>query len=106
MEASVKTSSGVTLCDAGLDHQTWNILDQICVPKHVSEHSFSRHSMLPEGIFAPRHIHPTQDEFLYLLEGNLEFTLGEGEPKAGPGDLVALPLGVFRTASTIGLLRP
>jgi quercetin dioxygenase-like cupin family protein len=94
MESRMRASAGATARDAGLDGQTWNILDQTYIPKHVSEHSFSWQATFPAGSFVPLHIHPKQDEFLYLLEGSLEFTL-DGKPlKAAPGDLVSLPLGI------------
>ena len=39
------------------------------VPKAVSEGSFSWHATLPPDTFVPPHIHPTQDEFIYMFEG-------------------------------------
>ena len=47
----------------------WNILGQTYVPKSLSESSFSWHATFPPGTFVPPHIHPTQDEFIYMLEG-------------------------------------
>lgn len=90
----MQPSSGVAPSGQGLEGQTWNILDQVYIPKHVSDHSFSWHAMLPAGSFVPTHVHPTQDEFVFLLEGRMEFVL-DGKPlKAGPGDLVSLPMGI------------
>jgi uncharacterized cupin superfamily protein len=42
----------------------------------------------------PPHIHPDQDEFIYLLEGVLDLRLGEGSAQARPGDLVRMPCGI------------
>jgi uncharacterized RmlC-like cupin family protein len=42
----------------------------------------------------PPHIHPTQDEFIYMLEGHFELMLDGKDLKAGPGDLVRLPRGI------------
>src|SRR6266849_4567326 len=50
---------------------SWNILGQTYVPKNCTEHSFSWHATLPPGTFVPPHIHPDQDEYLYMLEGKL-----------------------------------
>jgi uncharacterized cupin superfamily protein len=41
----------------------------------------------------PPHIHPTQDEFIYMIEGKLDLELGEAKSSAGPGDLIRLPMG-------------
>jgi mannose-6-phosphate isomerase-like protein (cupin superfamily) len=90
----MKTTLGVRGVDQGIDGQAWDILGQTYVPKHVSESSFSWHATLPAESFVPRHIHDTQDEFIYLLEGKLEFVIGSEEANAGPGELVSLPKGI------------
>jgi quercetin dioxygenase-like cupin family protein len=86
-------TAGVTRANEGFDGITWNILGQTYVPKHVTEHSFSWHATFPPDTFVPPHIHPTQDEYLYILEGRLDFWLDGEETSAGPGDLVRLPMG-------------
>ena len=53
----------------GLDNIAWNILGQTYVPKQVSERSFAWHATFPPDTFVPPHIHPTQDEFIYMFEG-------------------------------------
>jgi len=85
--------AGITRANEGLDGVTWNILGQTYVPKSLTEDSFSWHATFPPGTFVPPHIHPTQDEYLYILEGRLDFVLGEEETSAMPGDLVRLPRG-------------
>lgn len=87
-------SLGVTLKDQGLYNESWDILGQIYVPKHVSEASFSWHATLPAGSFVPLHYHETQDEFIYMLEGRLEFVLDGKDIAAGSGDLVSLPMRI------------
>ena len=78
-----------------VDGIRWNILGQIYVPKHVDETSFSWHATFPPGTFVPPHVHPTQDEFVYLLGGELEAELDGGAPQAAhAGDLIQLPRGV------------
>jgi quercetin dioxygenase-like cupin family protein len=42
----------------------------------------------------PPHIHPTQDEFIYMLEGTFDLYLDGAWTKAGPGDLVRMPKGL------------
>jgi quercetin dioxygenase-like cupin family protein len=87
-------TAGVTRANDGLDGIKWNILGQTYVPKHVTEHSFSWHATFPAETFVPPHIHPTQDEYLYILEGRLDFWLDSNEASATAGDLVRLPIGV------------
>ena len=60
---------GITKAGTGLDGITWNILGQTYVPKQLSENSFAWHATFPPGTFVPPHIHPTQDEFIYMLDG-------------------------------------
>src|SRR5262245_62689980 len=67
-----KLTAGITKAGTGLDGIVWNILGQTYVPKQVSESSFSWHATFPPGTFVPPHIHPTQDEFIYMLEGRLD----------------------------------
>ena len=57
------------------------------------EHSFSWHATFPPDTFVPPHIHPTQDEYLYILEGRLDLWLDGEETSASPGDFVRLPMG-------------
>ena len=85
---------GVTRAGEGLEGIAWNILGQTYVPKEVSEHSFGWHATFPADTFVPPHIHPTQDEFIYMLEGRLELMLDGREMQAGPGDLVRMPMGL------------
>ncbi len=87
-------TAGVTRANEGLDSISWNILGQTYVPKSLSEESFSWHATFPPGTFVPPHIHPDQDEYLYMLEGKLDFMLGGAEAQATAGDLIRLGMGV------------
>ena len=42
----------------------------------------------------PPHIHPTQDEFIYMLEGRLDFLLDGREYFATAGDFVRMPMNI------------
>jgi quercetin dioxygenase-like cupin family protein len=86
--------AGVTKANEGLDKISWNILGQTYVPKQLSENAFSWHAIMPIGTFVPPHIHPKQDEFLYILEGRFDLILNGVETFAEPGDLVRLPMGI------------
>jgi uncharacterized RmlC-like cupin family protein len=90
----MKLTPGISRAGEGIDGIKWNILGQIYVPKSLSETSFSWHATFPPGTFVPPHIHPTQDEFIYMLEGNFDLVLDGREVKAGPGDLIRMPMGI------------
>ena len=87
-------TAGITKAGTGLDGIVWSILGQTYVPKVLSETTFSWHATLPPGTFVPPHIHPTQDEFIYLFEGRLDLLLDGRDFVAGPGDLIRLPMGI------------
>jgi uncharacterized RmlC-like cupin family protein len=90
----MKLNPGISRAGDGIDGIKWNILGQIYVPKSLCETSFSWHATFPPGTFVPPHIHPTQDEFIYMLEGNFDLVLDGREVKAGPGDLIRMPMGI------------
>ena len=87
-------TAGVTKANTGIDGISWSILGQIYVPKQLSENSFAWHATLPATTFVPPHIHPTQDEFIYLLEGQLDLVLDGRDFMATAGDLIRLPMGI------------
>ena len=87
-------TAGITKAGTGIDGIVWNILGQTYVPKAVNEASFSWHATFPPGTFVPPHIHPTQDEFIYMLDGIFDLYLDGAWTKAGPGDLVRMPRGL------------
>src|SRR3984957_17544281 len=68
-------TAGITKAGTGIDGIVWNILGQTYVPKQVSENSFAWHATFPPGTFVPPHIHPTQDEFIYMLDGRFDLVL-------------------------------
>src|SRR5260370_900685 len=86
--------TGITRANEGMQGMSWTILGQTYVPKSCVDHSFSWHATLPPGTFVPPHIHPDQDEYLYMLEGKLDFMLGGADAQATPGDLIRLGMGV------------
>ncbi len=85
---------GITKANTGLDGISWNILDQTYVPKQLSEGSFAWHATLPPGTFVPPHIHPMQDEFVYMLEGRMDAVIDGRDFVATAGDLIKLPMGI------------
>lgn len=72
----------------------WHILGQTYTPLQSSEGSMAWHAVFPPGTFVPPHVHPTQDEFVYVLGGTYTFWLDGEESEASAGDLVRLAKGV------------
>lgn len=84
---------GVTKASEGINGQSWNVVGQTYVPKLLSTDAFVWDATLPADTFVPPHIHPTQDEWIIVLEGNLEIEFLGDVHKAGPGDTVRMPKG-------------
>jgi quercetin dioxygenase-like cupin family protein len=42
----------------------------------------------------PRHVHTREDEFIYVLEGEVGFTIGDDAYRGGPGTFVSFPRNV------------
>ncbi len=87
-------TAGVTQQGSSVDGISWNILGQTYKPLHVTESSFSWHALLPPGTFVPPHIHPTQDEFIYVFDGRFDLVLDGQSANASAGDLIRLPRGI------------
>ena len=93
-------TAGITKAGTGIDDIVWNIFGQIYVPKAVGDSSFSWHATFPPGTFVPPHIHPTQDEFIYMFEGRLDLVIDGRDVVATAGDLVHMPMGLPHVFST------
>lgn len=85
---------GITPAANGLNNHSWNVVGHIYTPKLLTDAAFVWHAVLPDGTFVPPHIHPTQDEWIYVLEGHLEIECGPDRHKAGPGDTIRMPMGI------------
>ena len=98
-------TAGITKANTGLEGISWNILGQTYVPKSLNEQSFSWHATFPPGTVVPPHIHPTQDEFIYVLEGRFDLVLDGKDFQATTGDLIKLPMqiphGIFNKSGQV-----
>jgi 5-methylphenazine-1-carboxylate 1-monooxygenase len=90
---ALSTGPDVIGAAASIDDLEWSILGQTYRPKQLSQRSFAWHATVPADSFVPPHIHPTQDEYVYILDGELTLATGEADHVAGAGDLVRLPMG-------------
>jgi quercetin dioxygenase-like cupin family protein len=50
----------------------------------------------------PLHLHPHQEEYFYVMEGEVVFQLGDSRRRLGAGDSVLGPRGVPHTFSPVG----
>ena len=90
---------GVTAASEGLDGASWNVVGHQYTPKLCTENVMIWHAAIPAETFVPPHIHPTQDEWIMMVNGTLEVEFGhdQGPPtvkSAGPGDLIRMPRGI------------
>jgi oxalate decarboxylase/phosphoglucose isomerase-like protein (cupin superfamily) len=85
---------GITRNGTGIEGIEWNILGQRYFPKSDCDSSFSFEANSEPGQFVPVHVHPTQDEFILVQDGQLELKLDGVWHTARAGDLVRMPRGV------------
>ena len=63
-------------------------------PKAVADSTFAFETNSNPGQFVPVHIHPTQDEFIFVQEGVLDLKLDGVWVRAEAGDLARMPRGI------------
>ncbi len=85
---------GITRNGDGLSGIGWNILGQRYYPKAICGSSFAFETNAAPGQSVPVHVHPTQDEFILVQDGQLELKLDGQWHTARTGDLVRLPRGL------------
>ena len=85
---------GITRVGEGYGGTAWNILGQRYFPKATCDSTFAFETNSEPGQHVPVHIHPTQEEFILVLEGELDLKLDGVWSKAKAGDLVRMPRGV------------
>lgn len=85
---------GITAAGNGFAGKSWNILGQLYFPKAVCESSFAFETNSAPGQFVPVHVHPNQEEFILVQEGELDLKLDGKWMKAKAGDLVRMPRGI------------
>lgn len=87
-------SKGITASTDSFMGRRWSILGQPYRPIHLTHSCLMMHAQFGPGSCVPAHIHETQDEVLYILEGQMQFETEGQVITAGPGDLVSLPMGI------------
>ena len=56
----------------------------------------------PEGEGPPLHLHPNEEQWTLILEGELHYVLGDEEKIVGPGDLIHIPRFTNHRSRSIG----
>ncbi len=85
---------GITREREGYRGKVWNILGQVYYPKATCDTTFAFETNSEPGQFVPVHVHPTQDEFILVLDGVLDLKLDGVWTQARAGDLVRMPRGI------------
>lgn len=85
---------GITLASEAMGNKTWNVLGHTYLSKVESASSFAWLSLDPAGTGVPPHVHPAQDEHIYVMEGVYTLYLDGEWTTAGPGDTVRMPRGL------------
>jgi quercetin dioxygenase-like cupin family protein len=85
---------GITRDGEGIEGIEWDILGQRYLPKAACDDAFAFETNSAPGQFVPVHVHPTQDEFILVQEGELHVKLAGVWSVAKAGDLVRMPRGV------------
>ena len=85
---------GVTREGDAFNDRIWNVLGHRYLSKLESASTFAWLSLDPSGTGVPAHIHPNQDEFIYVIEGQYTLYLDGSWTTAGPGDFVRMPRGL------------
>lgn len=78
----------------------WGSIQWLCSGKLVpgAQMTFGYVEIEP-GQKNQRHVHPSSDEVLYLIEGELDHTLGEAVYHLTPGAAIHIPVGVAHDAT-------
>jgi quercetin dioxygenase-like cupin family protein len=63
---------------------------------------FAMEALVPPAGGPPPHIHTREDETFYVLDGEIEFLLGEETIHAGAGDFVNVPRGTVHRFENTG----
>jgi mannose-6-phosphate isomerase-like protein (cupin superfamily) len=93
---------GITPANSGDGGTVWNILGQTYYMKETCDTSFSFEVHGMPGTFVPAHIHPTQDEFIYLLDGEMELTLDGQKHTLHAGEMARMPMGIPHAYANVG----
>jgi quercetin dioxygenase-like cupin family protein len=90
----MELEKGITRNGEGFEDVRWNILGQTYFPKAICDSAFAFETNSDPGQFVPVHVHPTQDEFILVQEGELSLKLNGVWSIAKAGDPVRMLRGI------------
>lgn len=98
-----QTEPTVTVSHAAENRTPWGYMQWLCsgVLFGDAQQTVGYVEINP-GEKNPRHVHPNSDEVLYLLEGELDHSLGEEIVHVTPGMAIHIPQGVGHDAFNPG----
>ncbi len=102
MEAGKRSGKNVP---PGAGKTLW-VADELMTFKATGEDTAGAYtltdSVVPPGGGPPPHIHHREDEAFWVLEGELEVTVGEDTARMGAGSFAHLPRGVLHAYENVG----
>jgi mannose-6-phosphate isomerase-like protein (cupin superfamily) len=84
------------------DGDEWRILGHTYWLRSWSDSCFMFETSDPAGTGIPAHVHPDQDEFIYVIEGDVDVELDGTRHRAHAGDIARLPRGVPHGYFSVG----
>lgn len=99
------TEQGATLVPPGGGKKLW-VTDELMTFKASGKDTGGAYaltdSMVPPEGGPPPHVHTREDEAFWVLEGELEVSVGGDRFRAGAGSFVHLPRGVIHSYRNVG----
>src|SRR5919202_4865048 len=106
IEVEHTTKGTVTYVPPGEGKSYWTTGGHMATFKATSEDTSGTYTItedtLPPQVGPPPHIHHTQEETFYVLEGEMEFVTDGVTTRAAAGSLVRIPRGVLRDYRNMG----
>lgn len=95
----------VTYVPPGEGRTLW-VADELMTFKATGEDTGGRYALTDSAVpprgGPPPHVQHREDEAFWVIEGELEFLVGEGTIKAGAGSFVHVPRGTLHTYENVG----
>jgi quercetin dioxygenase-like cupin family protein len=100
------TNGTITYVPPGEGKSFWTVGGHMATFKATSEDTGGAYTITeetwPPQVGPPPHIHHTQEETFYVLEGEMEFITDGVTTRAVAGSLVRIPRGVLRDYRNVG----
>ena len=100
------TNRSITYVPPGEGKSFWTVGGHMATFKATSEDTGGAYTITeetwPPQVGPPPHIHHTQEETFYVLEGEMEFITDGVTTRAAAGSLVRIPRGVLRDYKNVG----